>query len=70
MKDKIKEHTIIFLLVTIMVYLVTSYMQGTLNPFNLSKDTRESQVMVFIYLQILTHFCWFNREKIIKELKK
>ena len=70
MKDKIKEHTIIFLLVTIVVYLFTSYIQGTLNPFNLYKDTRESQMMVFIYLQVLVNYCWFNRENIIKKIKK
>lgn len=70
MKEKLKEHTIIFVVVAVFIHLCTAYMEGTLNPLHFSRGTRESQVMIFIYLQVLAHFCWLNREKIIKELKK
>jgi len=70
MKEKLKEHTIIFVVVAVFIHLCTAYMEGTLNPMHFSKDMRESQLMVFIYVQVLAHFCWLNRVKIIKELKK
>lgn len=70
MKEKIKEHLVVSLITTITFYLITSYIQGTLNPFVISKDTRETHTMVFIYLQILINYCWFNKENILKKLKK
>jgi hypothetical protein len=70
MKEKLKEHAIIFVVVAVFIHLCTAYMEGTLNPMHFSKDMRESQLMVFIYVQVLAHFCWLNRVKIIKELKK
>jgi len=70
MKEKLKQHAIIFVVVALFIHLCTAYMVGSLNPMHFSKDMRESQLMVFIYVQVLAHFCWLNREKIIKELKK
>lgn len=70
MKEKLKEHAIIFVVVAVFIHLCTAYLEGTLNPMYFSKDMRECQLMVFIYSQVLAHFCWLNREKIIKELKK
>lgn len=70
MKEKLKEHAIIFVVVAVFIHLCTAYLEGTLNPMHFSKDMRESQLMIFIYVQVLAHFCWLNRVKIIKELKK
>jgi hypothetical protein len=70
MREKLKQHTVIFLVVVLLIHLGTAYMEGTLNPMHFSKGTRESQLMILIYTQVLAHFCWLNREKIIKELKK
>jgi hypothetical protein len=70
MKEKLKEHAIIFAVVALFIHLCTSYMEGTLNPMYFSKNTRETQMIMFVFLQVLTHYAWFNREKIAKELKK
>lgn len=70
MKDKLKPHIIIFVVVTLFVHLCTAYMEGTLNPMYFSKDMRECQMLMFILLQALAHYAWFNRENISKELKK
>jgi hypothetical protein len=70
MKEKLKEHAIIFAVVAVFIHLCTAYMEGTLNPMYFSKDMRECQMIMFIFLQVLTHYAWFNREKIAKELKK
>jgi len=70
MEEKIKQHAIIFIAVALLVHLCTAYVAGSIDPSDLSADTRESQMMIFIYLQIAAHYCWFNREKISRELKK
>lgn len=70
MKEKLKQHAIIFVVVTLIVHLCTGYIVGTLNPMYFSKDMRETQIMMLIFIQALAHYAWFNREKISKELKK
>jgi len=70
MEEKIKQHAIIFIAVAVFVHLCTAYMMGSLNPLEFSQDTRETQIMIFIYLQAVAHYSWFNREKIINQLKK
>jgi len=67
MKEKLKQHAIIFVVVGLFIHLCTAYMQGS---FSMSKDMRECEMIIFIFTQVLAHFAWFNRELIIKEMKK
>lgn len=70
MNEKLKQHAIIFILVTIFIHLCTAYMVGTLNTAYFSKDMRECEITMLIFVQVLAHYAWFNREKISNEIKK
>jgi len=67
MNKKIKQHIVIFVIVTIFIHFCTAYLAGS---WNFSKDMRECEMIIFIFTQIITHFAWFNRELIINEMKK
>ena len=67
MKEKLRQHAIIFAAVAVFIHLCTAYMAGS---FNMSKDMRECEMIIFIFTQALAHFAWFNRELIIKEMNK
>ena len=67
MEKKLKQHTIIFVVVAVFIHLCTAYMAGS---FNMSKDMRECEMIIFIFTQAIAHFAWFNRELIINEMKK
>jgi len=67
MKEKLKEHAIIFVVVGLFIHLCAAYMEGS---FIMSKNMRECEMIMFIFVQVLAHYAWFNREKIAKELKK
>lgn len=70
MKEKLKQHAIIFVAVTLIVHLCTGYIVGTLNPAYFSRDMRETQLMMLIFVQALAHYAWFNRARISEEIKK
>lgn len=67
MKEKLKEHAIIFTTVAVFIHLCTAYMEGS---FSLSKDMRECEMIVFIFTQAIANVAWFNRELIINEMNK
>ncbi len=67
MEEKLKQHSIIFAVVAVFIHLCTAYMEGS---FILSKDMRECEMIIFIFVQALAHFSWFNRELIVKEMNK
>jgi hypothetical protein len=67
MEKKLKQHAIIFVVLAVFIHICTAYMEGS---FNLSKDMRECEMIIFIFTQVLAHFAWFSRELIAKEMKK
>jgi hypothetical protein len=68
MSEKLKEHVIIFVVVLLFIHLCTSYIEGTFNPMSFSKDMRECQMILFIFLEVVAHYAWFNRHKITKDI--
>ena len=69
MEQKLKEHFILFLVITFSIHLITGYIFGTLNPTELGEFVRKCEILMFIMLQILGHYVWFNRINIFKKLK-
>lgn len=63
---RLKEHLIIFIVVAAVVHLFTAYIEGSLNPMSFSKDMRETQVIMLIFIEFVSHFAWFNRHKILE----
>jgi hypothetical protein len=59
----IKEHIIIFLLVTFFIHIITCYIFGTFDPMCFSEEVRKCQLLVFIAAQGYAHYFWANRDK-------
>jgi hypothetical protein len=59
----IKEHIIIFLIVTFFIHIITCYIFGTFDTMGLSQEVRECQLLVFIAAQFYAHYFWINRNK-------
>ena len=70
MENKLKQHAIIFFAVGLFIHLCTAYIEGSLNPVHFSQDMRECELIMFVFVQVLAHYGWINRENIIKEIKK
>jgi hypothetical protein len=70
MENKLKQHLIIFLVVGLFIHLCTAFLVGTIDFTYFSRDMRECELIMFIFVQVLAHYGWINREKILQELKK
>jgi hypothetical protein len=69
MTPKQREHKNLTIATLLIVHLLTSYIEGSINPFEFSKGMRECEVIMIIITQVFAHYCWINKEKIIKELR-
>ena len=69
MTQKHREHRNIAIVTLLIVHFFTSYIEGTLYPMEFSKGMRECEVIMIIITQVFAHYCWINKEKIIKELR-
>jgi len=69
MTQKQREHRNITIVTLLIVHFFTSYIEGTLYPMEFSKGMRECEVIMIFITQALVHYCWINKEKIIKELR-
>ncbi len=69
MTQKQREHRNIAIVTLLIVHFFTSYIEGTLYPMAFSKDMREREVIMIIVTQIVAHYLWINKDKIIKDLR-
>lgn len=69
MENKLKEHFILFLVITFFIHLITGYIFGSFNPKDLGEYVRQCEILSFITLQVIGHYVWFNRVNIAKDLK-
>lgn len=70
MTIKQKEHRNVAIITLLIVHFFTSYIEGTIFPMEFSRGMRECEVMVIIITQVIVHYLWLNKDKIIRELKE